>query len=57
MKDTNITNSDLLTNEVEINLNVLYALVLYEVGGEVDDADVVTIDKCALGQRTMKLLK
>jgi hypothetical protein len=57
MEDADITNGDLLTNEVEINLNVLYALVLYEVGGEVDDADIVAIDKCALGQRTMKLLK
>jgi hypothetical protein len=42
---------------MKINLNVLCALVLYMVSGEVDDPDVVTIDKCAPAQRTVKLLK
>jgi hypothetical protein len=42
---------------VKINFNMLCALVLYMVSGEVDDADVVVVDKCASAQRTLKLLK
>jgi hypothetical protein len=42
---------------VKINFNMLCALVLYMVSGEVDDADVVVVDKCAPAQRTLKLLK
>jgi hypothetical protein len=33
------------------------ALVLNGVGGEVDGADVVTVDECALHQRSVELLK
>ena len=35
MKDTNITNGDTLSDEVEINLDVLRALMLHRVGGHV----------------------
>jgi hypothetical protein len=45
------------TSAVKINFNMLCALVLYMVSGEVDDADVVVVDKCAPAQRTLKLLK
>jgi hypothetical protein len=57
MEYTNLADGDLLTNKVEINLSVLCALVLYGVGGEVDGTDVVAVDKSALTQRTVKLLK
>jgi hypothetical protein len=40
-----------------INLNVICALVLYGVGGELDGVDVVTIDKHAPTQKTVKVLK
>jgi hypothetical protein len=33
MEDADLVDGDLLTNEVEINLNALYVLVLYVVGG------------------------
>jgi hypothetical protein len=36
---------------------VFYVLVLYEIGGEVDNADVVTVVKHAPTQWTLKLLK
>jgi hypothetical protein len=36
---------------------MLRALVLNGVGGEVDDADVVTVDECALRQRSVEILK
>jgi hypothetical protein len=52
-----LIDGDLLTNEVEINLNMLCALVLYRVGGEADDIDVVTVDKPASTQKTVNLQK
>jgi hypothetical protein len=33
MEDADLVDGDLLTNEVEVNLNALYVLVLYVVGG------------------------
>jgi hypothetical protein len=42
---------------VEVDLNILHALVLNGVGEEVDGADVVAIDESALHQRSVKLLK
>jgi hypothetical protein len=44
VEDTNVLDDNVLTNEVEINLNMLGALVLNGVGGEVDGTDVVTVD-------------
>jgi hypothetical protein len=44
MEDTNVPDGNTLVDKVKINLNMLGALVLNGVGGEVDDADVVTID-------------
>jgi hypothetical protein len=52
-----LIDGDLLTNEVEINLNMLCALVLYRVGGEADDIDVVTVDKPASAQKIVNLQK
>jgi hypothetical protein len=51
----NFPNGDLVTDEVEINLDMLHALMLNGVGRQVDDNDVVTIDKCATGQRGVQL--
>jgi hypothetical protein len=33
---------------VEVDLDMLRTLVLNRVGGEIDDADIVTIDESAL---------
>jgi hypothetical protein len=44
MEDTNVLDGNTLADKVKINLNMLGAMVLNGVGGEVDDADVVTID-------------
>ena len=46
MQNTKITNGDLLPEEVKIDLNVLGALMLNQVGGHVDGTDVVTIHQC-----------
>jgi hypothetical protein len=53
MKDTNIPNGDLVTNEVKINLNMLGALVLNRVRGHVDGTNIVAIDQAAASQRGM----
>jgi hypothetical protein len=45
MEDTNVPDGNVLVDEVEINLNMLGALVLNKVGGEVDDTDFVIVDQ------------
>jgi hypothetical protein len=45
VEDTNISDDNVLTDKVEINFNMLGALVLDGIGGEVDGADVVTVDQ------------
>jgi hypothetical protein len=42
---------------VEVDLDMLCTLVLNGIGGEVDGADVVIIDKSALRQWSMDLLE
>jgi hypothetical protein len=57
VQDVDITDGNMLPNEVEVDLDMLRTLVLNGVGGEVDGADVVTIDDGALWQRSMELLE
>jgi hypothetical protein len=57
MKNPHIPDGDTLTNEVEVELDMLRVLMLDGVSGEVHGADVVTIDKGAPRQRTVRLLK
>jgi hypothetical protein len=47
MENSHILDGDTLVDEVEVKLDMLRALVLYRVGGEVHGTDVVTVDKCA----------
>jgi hypothetical protein len=54
---TNVPNSNALANKVKINLNMLGALVLNEVGGEVDGVDVVTVDQSGPRQGVVQLHK
>ena len=55
MQDTNITNSDMLSDKVEINLDVLRTLMLHRVGGHVYSADVVVEDHRSAVKGTMEL--
>jgi hypothetical protein len=45
VEDTNVPDGNMLADKVKINLNMLSALVLNGVGGEVDGADVVEVDQ------------
>ena len=55
MEDPNITNSNPVVNEVQVDLHMLRSLMLNGVGGEVHDAEVVAVDERALGERTVEL--
>jgi hypothetical protein len=44
-------------HKVEVDLNMLRALVLNGVGGEVNGADIVAVDECTLHRWSMELLK
>jgi hypothetical protein len=44
-------------DEVEVDLDILGALMLNGIGGEVDGTDVVIVDESALRQRDMELLE
>ena len=57
MQNPNLTEGNMLPNKVEINPNVLRALMLDRIGGEVDSTDVVTIDQGGSAERTAKLLQ
>jgi hypothetical protein len=48
VQDVDITNDNAFLNEVEVDLDMLYILMLNGVGGEVDGADVVAVDGSAL---------
>jgi hypothetical protein len=45
VEDTNVPNGNTLADKLKINFNMLGVLVLNEVDGVVDNADVVTVDQ------------
>jgi hypothetical protein len=53
----NITDGNMFPDEVKVDLDMLCALVLSGVGGEVDGAGVVIVYESALRQWSMELLK
>jgi hypothetical protein len=57
VQDADITNGNAFPDEVEVDLDMLCALVLNGVGEEVDGTDDVTVDESVLRQRSMKLLE
>jgi hypothetical protein len=48
MQNTNVYDNNALANEVEVNLNMLAALMLVGFDGEVDGTDVVIIYQSGL---------
>jgi hypothetical protein len=48
VQDVDTTDGHAFPHEVEVDLDMLHALELNGVGGEVDDADVVTVNEGAL---------
>jgi nucleoside-triphosphatase THEP1 len=56
-ENANVTNGDTLADEVKLELYVFLALMLHEVGEEVDRADVVVIDEGGALEGAVELLK
>jgi hypothetical protein len=52
-----ITDGHTFLHKVEVDLDMLHALVLNGVGREVDITDIITVDEGTLCQWSMKLLK
>jgi hypothetical protein len=57
MEDADLTDDNLLSDKMKINLHMLDALMLNEVGGEIHNADIVAVDKCALRRRGLELVE
>jgi hypothetical protein len=57
MKDPHLAHGHPITDKVEVDLYMLRPLVLDGVGGEVDRTDVVAVDQCAPGGRSVQLSK
>jgi hypothetical protein len=57
VEDTNAPDGNMLADKVKINLNMLGALVLNRVGGEVDGVDVIAVDQSGSRQRDVQLHK
>jgi hypothetical protein len=57
MEYADLTDGDSLSNKMKINLHMFGALMLNGVGGEVHDADVVTVDESVPRRRTLELME
>ena len=57
MKNLDVSQCDSLPDEVEIDLNVLGALMLNWITGHIDGADVVIVDQCSSTKRCVLLKK
>jgi hypothetical protein len=57
MEDADLTDGNLLSDKMKINLHMLCALMLNGVGGEVHGADIVAVDKCASRRRGLELVE
>jgi hypothetical protein len=55
MQNANLPNDNLITDEVDIDLNILRVLMLNRVGRQVDDNDIIAIDKWDRRQRGVQL--
>jgi hypothetical protein len=57
MKNPNVTKRHLLTDEVDVNLDMLRTTMLYWVASHVDSADIVTKDNGGGAKWTLKFVK
>jgi hypothetical protein len=57
MEDMDLTDGNLLSDEMKINLHMLRALMLNGVGGEVRDDDVVAVGESAGRWQSLELMQ
>jgi hypothetical protein len=55
VQDTDFTKGDSLSDEVQVDLNMLGSLMLNRISGEINGADIITVDHCSTTERTAKL--
>jgi hypothetical protein len=55
VQDADFTKGDSLSDEVEVDLNMLGSLMLNRVGGEINGADIITINHCSTTEWTANL--
>jgi len=57
MEDPDLTQGHLLTDEVDVNLDVLRAPMMYRIGCHVYCTHIITVDNSGRSERDMKLLE
>jgi hypothetical protein len=57
MEDVDLTNDNILSDKMKINLHMLHALMLNGVGGEVHGADIVAVDESAVQWQSLELMQ
>ena len=57
MKNPNTAKGNMLAHEVNIDLNMLHTSMVHRVGGKVDRADVIAVDKSSFMNITKQLLE
>jgi hypothetical protein len=57
MEDANLTDGNLLSDKMKINLHMLCVLMLNGVGEKVHGADIVTVDKSAPRWQGLELVE
>jgi hypothetical protein len=57
MEDTDLTDGNLFSDKMKINLHMLGVLMLNGVGGEVHGADIVTVDEGATRRWGLELVE
>jgi hypothetical protein len=57
MEYEDLTNGDLLSDKMKINLHMFSALMLNGVDGKIQGADVIVIDKSAPKRRMLELME
>lgn len=48
----NMSHDSFVSNEVNVDLYMFHHHMLYQIGGEVNRTDVVTVHKCCLHMRS-----
>jgi hypothetical protein len=57
MEHPNLSQSNLLAYKVDVDLDMLHAMVMNGVGGHVDSTDIITIDDCRRRDGCMEFLE
>ena len=57
MQHSNLSQHNLLTDEVDINLNMLRVTMMNRIGRHINGTDVITIDDSRRSNRDVKFLK